>query len=217
MRYSVDFSDVKKESYAEIGQARPCTFAFAFVRDNVVFPQHQLVKCRDFLNDTLVWDEEKTKGRIWGYTFAGPYEKNKTSLYMEDAAAMPKNLHLLNAFEDELGVSHTKVFDCGDKGHLIEGDSFWQLTTIHLSWYTQVLRWLTYPDLAGRSDTRSEVMMNTKGFWDLPKQLKNYKITIKRNAPAISGMHDHNGFYTFLTNKYIRSKLTYGQQFKESV
>jgi hypothetical protein len=211
----LDLSQIKDPDarYAEVGQARPCTYSFAFVKGGVVFPQHLQVKCRDFLNDTLVWDEEKSTGRIWGYTFAGPYDKENTTLYMESAEFLPQHLPLLNEYEKKLGISLTTAQKC-DKGLLIVGDKWWQSTTIHLSWYTQVLRHLTYPKLNALEDKSQESMMTHPAYWGLPFKLKGLKLTIKRNAPSFSSMHDNNGFYTQIT----RGKLintTYSRQLEE--
>ena len=216
MQLRVDFSQVSdpKARYAEVGQTRPCTFSFAFLREDVVYPQHKQIKCRDFLNDTLVWDDENFKGSIWGYTFSGPYDKENTTLYMENSGFLPGNLHLLNDFERDLGVSLTKLEICDTNGHLVIGSHFWQLTTLHLSWYTQVLRHLTYPNLHSLEEQTNEMMVRTKGFWELPSLLMGLNLTLKRNAPSQSGMHDNNGFFTELTRGSL-IKTIYNEQLEK--
>jgi hypothetical protein len=210
------------QSYAEVGQPNKSKFTLSVVEGDKVFPLHQEIKCRDFLNDTLAWTDEKAKGNIWSYDFSGHVDgvpiidQKNTTLLLTYCPLVKGNMALLNALETELGVTPTEVIDttAGDSTIVTRGDKWWMTTTVHMAWYTQALRHLNYK-LGVLTDKSDEHLINDTHdkYWKLPFGLKKLKdITIVRNAPSLQGMHDFNGFHTLLTIKQIREKLTYGKQ-----
>jgi len=207
-----------KQGYCEVGQVNKSKFTFALVEADKVFPLHQEIKCRDFLNDTLAWRDEKItdESSIYGYDYKGPVDTANTTLLLTYCPLVAGNMPLLNAFEKELGVTPTEVIPVdGDGSTLVtKGSPWWMKTTVHMAWYTQALRHLNYK-LTKLTDKSQEYLINDThdSYWKLPFGLKKLtEFTIVRNAPTLNGMHDHNGFHTLLTNEYIRDKLTYGPQ-----
>ena len=215
MQLKLSFAREEKPSgrYAEIPQPNSSHFAFARIEGDTVYPLHTRIKCRDFLNDTLVWGEEGFTYPIYGYEFHGDYDKDKTVFHLTEAPLIAKNIGLFNEMEKELGLTPTEIIPC-EEGVVSVGDAWWMSTTVHFSWYTQTLRHLNYK-LKKLEDKCQENCINGVGekFWFLPHALRKLsKLTIKRNAPDKGSMHDLNGFYTLLTNRYVRDKLTYGKQ-----
>ena len=132
---------------------------------------HPYVKCRDFLNDVLIFSTyiKKDIERIYGFSleinknlidWGNPqllikYEKT------EELDLFIKNLHYLHQFEDFYEISKTSVERTNyKKTILISFSSFWVSNTLSLSFYTYILRCLSYP-LEGN-------------FW---KFINNYEIT----------------------------------------
>ncbi len=209
-----------KQTFAEVGQVNKSKFSFALVDDTKVYPLHQEIKCRDFLNDTLVWIDERSKLKgtesIYSYDYKGDVDKERTTLLLTYCPLVKGNMGLLNDFEKDLGITPTEVLDTQEGASTVvtRGDPWWQTTTVHLAWYTQALRHLNYK-LTKLTDKCQEHLINDthERYWKLPFGLKKLKdITIVRNAPELSGMHDFNGFHTLLTLPYIRDQLTYGKQ-----
>lgn len=206
------------QTYNEVGQANKSKFSFALVENDKVFPLHEEIKCRDFLNDTLVWRDEKIKGNesIYRYDYKGEIDTANTTLILTYCPLVEGNMGFLNDFEKELGIPPTEVIPvAGDGSTLVtRGSKWWMKTTIHLSWYTQTLRHLNYT-LTKLTDESKEYLINDvhDRYWKLPFGLKKLKtFSIKRNAPTLCGMHDLNGFHTLLTIPQIRKQLTYGEQ-----
>lgn len=134
---------------------------------------HPYVRCRDFLNDVLIFSTyiKKDIGRIYGFSleikknpidwgnpqFLIKYEK------IEELNLFIKNLHYLHQLEDFYEIPKTSVERTNfKKTILISFSSFWVSNTLSLSFYTYILRCLSYP-LEGN-------------LW---KFIKKYEITIK--------------------------------------
>ena len=203
-----------KRSYSEVSQVNKGKFAFARIEGDTVYPLHDKIKCRDFLNDTLVWCEENRTGNIYGYTFHGDYDQDNTTLHLTKHDVFAKQVHLLNEIEAELGIEPTKIIEVVDGSHVSVGDKFWQLTTLHSSWYTQAIRELNYKkESRDKIDEHLVADLGAK-FWKIPFALKQLVLSIKRNSPTPDDytMHDNNGYHTCFANKYIRPTTTYGKQ-----
>jgi hypothetical protein len=214
LNISLDKKD-ERYSMAEVGQVNPSKFAFALVEGDTVYPLHDAIKCRDFLNDTLVWLEEGFTRPIYGYKYKGPIDTEHTTFHLTFCDQVLKNFKLLNEFEESLGLERTAFYDVEDGSIVSRGDKWWMSSTLHLSWYTQCLRHCNYSLLTLQDSSSEHLINNLKGkYWKIPAALRKLALTIKRNAPSTdSSMHDLNGFYTLMTSGVaIRKQLTYGPQ-----
>lgn len=214
--------------YSEVAQRRPCTFAFALVEDFYVKVQHFPVKCRDFLNDTLCWKAgEAPHGSIYKYDFNGDIETRMTCLVIYDFGNIKNNIKALNNVEVELGLEPTVVTELDPPNAvLITGDKFWMKTTVHFSYYTTVLRGLTYKqEITSLEEIPYECWMEDehKFIPKLPKILFDMPVTKVMGCKEIDEddlegtMHEHNGWKTACTyytssfnlyGEYIRGKLS---------
>lgn len=215
----------KQEDYAEDHQIRKCKFAFA-ARDGEDFKiLVDPVLCRDFLNDTLVWKaKENSCARIYGYKYRGKIETKDTVLYLwdKDPNGLKDNIEFLNSLERELGIQETQLFTTDSKEYGIVGDKWWMTTTVHLSWYTYLLRQLTYnKEIKDWDDIPHDDWVVEKVKAKLPKlhlALKQLNVTQVSGTKGEyldggeSTMHNYNGFNAqFAYPDYTE----YGQQLKE--
>lgn len=208
------------ESYAEVGQSRTCTFAFALDKGDSLEIHHLPILCRDFLNDTLVWkaNEDKSKN-IYGYTYRGDVEEKYTSIAMWDYLGLVENLPFLNKVEEAIGVTPTS-YQIVEDAVWLKSDKFWMTTSIHMSWFTTLLRILTHDaDITSWEEAGKyrDSWVNDDSwakFCKIPYVLKDLKfITVKGAGKTMTGstMHDFNGWHSNITPG--KSKLTtYGAQ-----
>jgi hypothetical protein len=201
------------------------------LRKDVVKVQHQPVLCRDFLNDTLAWKaKDIKKGHIYGYDFNGIIDKEFTRLVIFNYGNLLKNIEALNRVEHELGLSQTVVaiveHDSVDHKPAVMtvGDKFWMTTTVHMSFYTTILRGLTYPqditDIANipeegwMKDTHKFIPFLPKILLDMPfirvagaRDLKVDEQDTMHNFNGWSTACDYNRFKFNIYGEYIRGKL----------
>lgn len=212
------------DSYGEEAQDRPCRFYFAYVKNGVLNTDHGPVLCRDFLSDTLVWKaKEETQCSIYGWKYTGKVEKAYTSLVIDDFGQIIYNVKsILNPIEKEIGVKLTTVELTEDGEHVwVKGDKWWMTTTVHFSWYTTLLRYLTwnkkftsFDDLKAHptNDWMGEVFDK---FKKLPYVLPQLKfVSVRGSKPSCDGsvMHDYNGWYCNVTNNKWKNKHTVYQE-----
>jgi hypothetical protein len=211
----------KEQEYGEESQDRKCKFAFAKVKKGDVTVLHQPVLCRSFLDDTLVWKAgEIAPSKIYGYTFHGDIDTKKTTLYITDEAPNPlaNNLEYLHKIEKEVGIKPTKVTTVDGKEHLVEADKWWMKTTVHFSWFTFLLRQLTYPTKVTsfedipRASTFDEIpQKHFKDFHKVLAKLDVTKVRGSREDTTGTTMHEYNGFYSQVNKPQF---TTYGNQIK---
>lgn len=215
----------KDARYTQVGQSRPCTFSFAEIEGDTVYYLTKPVLCRDYLNDTLVWDEMEDKSKtvpVCGYHFTGPVKEKDVVLYMEDAQHLLGKESLLKEYEEELGLKPVQFLPTV-KGNcvVVVADPWWKTTTLHFSWFTQLLRYLSYESVKKLGDASNENMIAVlkDRYWNFPYKLAKLKVKNKRRvAPLGNGPHDdaslmhtYSGFYGFLS--YPTVKHEYKEEF----
>lgn len=142
----IDQSKIKGASnFIEVGQAIPNKYQFALIKDDVVYPLHHPIKCREFFNDTLAMVHKMHKPySIYNYEFSGPIDLTKTVLVNSYSGILENNLEPLNKIESELGLKKTKVYKTDKEGIVVTvGDPLWQKNSILIMWYTAMLRILS--------------------------------------------------------------------------
>lgn len=221
----------KRPAYVEIGQVIATKYSFAIIKDGVVCEKHAPVLCRDFLNDTIVWRTEEGKDApksIYGYMYKDSIdEENATfTVHFPDGGTKKEfmcGLGLLNSLERALGVQPTKVMETNNKKILaVQGDKCWLNTTVHLSYYTALLRYTclgqeglsTYDEMLKNKqefDQPTETLIRV-GAENLGKKILSLPFKGIRGAVSPTYMHDANGFCTaFSSESYNRNRNIYGQ------
>lgn len=215
-KISADRCTNKKAKYNQVGQARPCKFSFAEIEGDTVYYLTKPVLCRDYLNDTLVWDELEDKSKvkeICGYKFTGPINRDNVILYMEDAEYLLGKENMLEEYEKPLGLKPIQFLPTVKKDCVVViADPWWQSSTLQFSWLTQLLRHLTYPSVTELKAPSREMMIQHLGdkYWELPFKAAKLKFTERRIAPRpkedpeswldeSSLLHSYSGFFGFLT------------------
>lgn len=215
------------DTYGEEDQDRPCKFYWAVVKKGQLETNHGPVLCRDFLGDTLVWKaKEAPPCSIYGWDYTGPVEKKYTSLVITDFGNIIKNIqNILNPIEDELGIKNTQAEVTDDGAHVwVKGDKWWMLTTVHFSWYTTLLRYLTYSHSFKEFEQLREFPTNDwmEGAFDtfkkLPYVLPELKITqvagTKKQYCNGNTIHDYNGWRSNCGPEYKSRFTEYGEQLR---
>lgn len=203
--------------------------SYAQIEDDVVYRLSPPTGCKDYLTDALAWNDENYPADKIGegnYKFFADYDKENTTLLIGED--LTKRIHILNEYEDSIGVGLTKCFRVRDETYsgysAVSGDPWWMTTTIHFSMFMSLCRYIMpggAEDLTFMADN-----LNTgrdsyvRPIWNrlriLPQALKKlHTITRKRNSPTIELQHSMNGHYCFLTNSAMRGQLTYGPQMCE--
>jgi hypothetical protein len=105
----------------------------------------------------------------------------------------------------------------------VKSDKFWMTTTIHFSWLTTMLRYLTWDVVFKDFDEMKEYPTNYwmkeafPKFKKLPYVLKDMKVTqvsgckdvVKNNGGT---MHAYNGWYSNTAGGYESKFTQYGKQ-----
>lgn len=211
----------KPQHYSEDHQKRKCKFAFA-MRDGEDFKiMVDPVLCRDFLNDTLVWKaKENEPCTIYSYNYKGKIETEDSVLYLydDDCNGLQDNIGFLNELEREIGIKETQLFTNDSKEYGIVGDKWWMTTTVHYSFYTYLIRLLTYKKtIKTWKDLPHDEWVATKVKEKLPKlhlalkllQVNQVAGTAKDYLTGDDTMHNYNGFHA----QFVHPNYTqYGKQ-----
>jgi hypothetical protein len=221
----------KTQKYDEVPQYAKCKFAYCIpVRDEIHI-QHAPVRCRDFLCDTLSWNSgeidlsDEEMGNVYGYDFKGDLAED-TVLGIYQPGRLEENLKILNDVEKVMGYTLTTVLHKENRWLVLCGDKKWKSTTIHISWYTQILRVLTYAkNLDSFSDLRDWLEYEEldddrliNGFFKMPEVLKKLKVDKVCNALAgdMEAIHEYSGWRSVLVE--YKSRFThYGKAVDELI
>jgi hypothetical protein len=222
----------KKQHYDEVPQFAKCKFAYCLPIGDEIHVQHAPVKCRDFLCDTLSWlsgeidldDEENSE--VYGYNFKAPIDPNYLVLGVFESGNLEKNLGVVQELERSMGIKPTEIFHKEGKSLVVLADNFWKSATVHLSWYTQVLRVLTYAkDVDSFSDLKdwlhNEEIDDVRAFdafFKMPEVLKNLKVIKVCSAAAndIETIHNYSGWQS-VVSEYKSMFTHYGKAVNELI
>lgn len=198
--------------YDEVPQIRPCMFAFAEIKEDLVRALHWPVLCRDFLNDTLIKKakEKKDKLYVYKYRYSGTgLDTERCVLLITNWCGLKGNEKVIQEIEANLGISPSEFYHLGENTVCVVGDKWWMENTVKFSWYTTVLRGLSYPlNIQSLADIPVEGWMEEefsrfvtlwKKFKDMPKlgvAGVSYEI-LKYNDWEY--VHDFNGWKSQLT------------------
>ncbi len=217
------FVPSKYERYSEIPQAIPTKFAWATLDEDKVTENHSPVLCRDFLNDTLVWRDPTEKGPVvqflYGYYYKGFVHPDNTIFVLTIPTKLFPGFEygksILNKLENSLGVEKTRFLPTEIKNKIVSvGDSVWMKTTVHLSYYTALLRYMcaanedtqTFEEIFKVCDKDDPVRYLSKyGVDKLGHAIVKLPFVSVRGAADPKYMHDMNGFVSALRNGNVYS------------
>jgi len=233
-----------KQGLAQIGQQLNTTFAFATKQKDGSYTNNMpFVKCRDFFGDVLEAVQTKTPKGIYGFNFnpkAQKFDTDKCRMLIqfetpESYEAFGKNyIHFKKELRDltaSIGYGTMHYLEDG-KTILMVTKPIWQSTVANISWYTFVLKCLSYPNLdytksfvdnmlthqyevadwEGKKtlrDTNEKNYMNS-AIGSLPTFLKNLEqlstgwqyVHGYPSEQGISAVHNNAGFVAICKNFY---------------
>lgn len=216
------------QNLLQIPQQLNTLFAFAHYEGNGVYSNNMpFVKCRDFFGDVLEAVQTKTKQGIYGFRFdptKQPFDTDKCRMLIEFASEESKKAFIKNhaAFKKELrlltkglGYGTIKNIKADKPMVLVLANTIWQQSVIGISWFTYVLKVLSYPQLDTTKSFKDACLSlencNEKAYMSAVKDtlevfLKNYKKLTKNlqyvhgyNTPQqINVVHNSAGFKSVL-------------------
>jgi hypothetical protein len=214
----------------------PRGFAWARIEgDKVYFLSNAFFTCKDYMTEMLVENAEdlttspENRG-VWRKRFlwwAGKtIDWDHTTIARSVGGMWDQNFHLFQAYEKELGLEPTKVFKVTNYPHLrvLQGDKWWQTTTIHNSLYCSWIRNMASPKIMKSLDDPSGLdgylftsPFIKKRIFKLPLALQKLSVSQVRNSASKLGMHGMNGhFYLFSSRPIVRRNDTvYGEQLEK--
>ncbi len=198
-------------------------WALAQVEEDQAYQLCIATSCKDYLTDAIVWCEEGQPAHYpTNFQFYGEYDKENTTLLVRSPNHCNINNHLLNKWEESLGLKQTEWLATDDSSWLLlRADKYWQTTTLHLSLFLSALRQINTDIILNTLDSKdgADYYFREDGAgWGarcmkLALTLKGLVVDRKRNAPEFdSYMHSCNGHYCQLSNANLRNQLYYTKQ-----
>jgi hypothetical protein len=221
----------------EIMQQKQTRYAHAVVEEDGSITQvHQECLCRDFLGDVVVSNVQNQKYEIYGMSYDPKkdvrinLERTQLLIYfpkVEDEKCFEENFKFLQMLEDSYGIKKSSFIDVEPKVKLVTGNKWWMEELYRFSFYTFVLRCLTYkvkaetPEemfsyIADNYPTNekkyiSDYRVQFDKFVKTLPLIKRYNYKLYTNPTkeldlssndwnfGIEGMHNYTGFYTYLS------------------
>jgi hypothetical protein len=179
-------------SYAEVSQTSPMRWRVYFAdKDNVLHPQSNWWKCKDFLNDTVFFLATGKGFSIYGYN--GAYEVNDPFVYVgvkDIPTDVPflENLKVLNSFLNSQRMPEIEV-------ELVEGVQYMLVihrvyfeNTFYISAITSLIRGCVYGTVktiddifAAESTISSPTYKKSVTNWLSPKTREKFKKIVYLN------------------------------------
>ena len=149
-----------QQNLAEIPQQLNTLFSLAHKEGNGVYSNTMpFVKCRDFFGDVLEAVQTNSPKGIYGFMFdptKQPFDTDKCRMLVQFVSEESKQAFIKNydAFKKELkqltnGIGYGTIRDleADQPTLLIVANPIWQASVVGISWYTYVLKVLSYPNL----------------------------------------------------------------------
>lgn len=214
----------KEVKYNEIPQNVDIRFSFVKKLDDDVYEElFYPVRCRDFLNDVLVAEEQKKEIDVYDFTYDPMVQKidrDKTRIAMyygdENKKVIEKNLAILNEIEEQNNLEKTTLtlFE-GKNVFLVEGDKFWIRATALISFYSYILRILSYKIKGHWVDSMLNSFIGSNDgkyihsiYKNLPIFLAKFKEVFSKELPSVTGYEvNEEDYYKLHNNSGIVSIL----------
>ena len=148
------------QNLAQIPQQLNTLFAFAHYEGNGVYSNNMpFVKCRDFFGDVLEAVQTGTTKGIYGFRFdptKQPFDTDKCRLliqfvseeskqaFIKNHKAFKKSLRLLT---NSIGYGTIHNIKAEQPTVLVVANPIWQQSILGISWFTFVLKTLSWPNL----------------------------------------------------------------------
>lgn len=225
----------------ELSQFKTVKFSFVNKKENTLTEIIANVLCRDFLGDVLIAEERKEPFEIYRFRYnpnTTKIDRDKTRLSIhildeEEQENLFNNLSILNMIEESLGQDKTQIFTT-DKNNIffIEGSNWWLQTTIHLSFYTFLIKCLLYKynNLTFWKEELKKIHSNEANYmrslYPVYDKFISFLTTLK-NTHKVSGwdnidletLHNYSGFFSIVAPETVwkPNRNEYNRAFNTSV
>lgn len=233
-----------KQYYSEIHQDKQISFSFVNRKADVLTEMFSPILCRDFLNDVLISEYTKKKCNIYNFSYNPEKQqidrdKLRLLLYVnkKDYKNIENNISIIRAIEKENKLTLTKLYKVEEDIYLLEANKYWLKSTFLLSFYTLMIRVMSYKfdNIEYFVEEMKEINTNEGRYIkdiypNLNKFLDSFKKVFK-GKPHVVGYdmeaenmyfyHDYNGITSLLgksldnfkkvaDNKYRKAILSHG-------
>jgi hypothetical protein len=215
---TMEFEEASKKQYDEMSQEYPVKFAWVRQEKDTYVAQHWWVKCRDFLQDALLFSKLKEDLSIYKFKIDDDFvETNLLALKFPKTKHIDyliTNLVFLNSVEDLNNISHTELVYINklEKTIVIKLSDYWKNSPTLLSFYTFYLKILSYTEDASFNNvpaTEASYILTTE--YILPKFMANLKNltfpsildTWESCKKDMQAFHDRTGFVSVLRNRSV--------------
>jgi len=227
---------------SEENQFFKARFSFVQRKEDVLTEITQRVLCRDFLGDVLYAEEQKLPIKIYGFSHNPEnclIDRDMTRLLLSNLTEeirknISKNILILTKIEKFLGLSLKTHFVDVENCILIEASPYWLQSTIHLSFYTFLLRCLfyTYKTKAWRKELAALDTTETTYIRKIGKRWRFFLQWLKDFTPenGVTGWsskrledentyHSSSGFVSLITSAlvYNPDDNIYGKEFRKAL
>ena len=230
-----------KQNLAEIPQQLNTRFAFAHMEGDGVYSNTMpFVKCRDFFGDVLEAVQTGTTQGIYGFRFdptQQPFDTDKCRLLIQFVSEESKQAFIKNhkTFKKSLrlltnNISYGTIHNIKAEQPtvLVVANPIWQHSVIGISWFTYVLKVLSYPQLDATKSFKKACLnldnSNEKAYMSAVKDtlevfLQNYK-KLTKNLQYVHGYNTPQQIYVVHNSAGFKSVLwsylgDVGKQLKE--
>lgn len=219
----MNFFKAKEKHYEEIYQNKQIKFSFVNKKGDDYHEIFSPVLCRDFLNDVLVAEETGEEFSIYKFKYDPTVskidrDKLRMAVYINkaDFNNVVKNLHILNEIESKNKLKPTKFYGLEEGIFLLEADKFWLKSTFLLSFYTLMIRVLSYELKDNWIASITSVWTNESKYVNaikdnLPVFLSSFKKVFKGKLKSVHGydklshrdLHNNTGIVSLLNKDLV--------------
>lgn len=205
----------------EILQQKQCKMQLCRVEGDDVYLVHQPVLCRDFLGDIYWANTHQEPYKIYGMSYDpsknnSHIDVNKMDLLItfpnkDDFNNFLQNFPLLQKYEEEQNIP-ASVYEVVESttSILVHGNEFWTKHIFRISYYTFLLRCLSYAvdkskclnefldGMLSKYSTNETTYLKTNNFKRFYSKFSSYQSNSLTPHDDIDSIHNHSGFVSVL-------------------
>lgn len=192
--------------------------------------------CRDFIGDVLLYEETKQPFKIYGFTsnhIKDKIDRDKIRFLItfnkNIEINIHKNIRILHRIEKQLKRKKTIISPTNNQLiFLIEGDSWWLKSNIHISFYTYLLKCITHK-LENIDFWQLELKGNEKEYFNRIKDNWNFFLNWIRyfkpfngvsgfeKSSSIANHHHYSGFVSLISSGWKPKDNVYNNLFTKEL
>lgn len=213
----------EENKLAEIFQQKRCRMQLCRIEGDDCYLVHQPVLCRDFLGDIYWANTNERPYTIYGMSYDPAKDNSHINLdeinllikfpNVVDLEYFLGNFGLLNDYEQAQGIPKSTHKVMENSSVLVKGDKFWTKHIFRISYYTFLLRCLSYEFSTSTtleellkqiekspegSNEKNYVKNYSPRFWKFFKNFSSYTSDKLVPHTSIEMIHNYSGFVAVL-------------------